>query len=265
MTDEKSIDLGNVKSFTIDDGPYQSANCLFHFVKKLDYIKSILEQQCLKPWYVKENIEYLNLEGLKEIYIPMKCFCDINLHKLTQHINYYGNFGVAFSKKWGIENGVQPVIYANNKSLLIDEYRKSIFRNLREGSNDEDVYPLMQMMYIKPLIGMQKDKEENEHLKYYTDECEWRYIFDMEKIDPDFRQIYKVEDNMNFDTINKSLQTNIPSELTFKFEDIKYIILNEERDFLDVQQLIDTFKISQIEKYKLMSKIIIWDESKGDF
>lgn len=39
--------------------PVQSADTLFHFVKKLDYLLPAIEREALVPRYCVENIEYL--------------------------------------------------------------------------------------------------------------------------------------------------------------------------------------------------------------
>lgn len=258
------VNVENVKDINFDR-PYQSANCLFHFVKKLEFIKKILQEKCLKPWYVKEDVKYLGLEELKDIYIPMKCFCDINLHKLEKHIEFYGNYGIAFSKNWGVNQKIQPLIYVNEKSFLIEEYKNCLNRNMKAEANNIDVYPLVQLMYIKPLTGMQKKQNGDVKHKFFTDECEWRYIFDMEKINSEYRQIYTGHNVSNLDLINESLQEINTSTLNFGYNDIKYIIVKTEDDFIEVQQLIEQFDLNQIDKYKLVSKLIIWDESMGDF
>lgn len=30
----------------------------------------------------------------------MKCFCDINLHRIGMHLDWYGYYGLAFEKNW---------------------------------------------------------------------------------------------------------------------------------------------------------------------
>lgn len=136
---------------------------------------------------------------------------------------------------------------------------------MKAGANNIDVYPLVQLMYIKPLTGMQKNQNGDVKHKFFTDECEWRYIFDMEKINGEYRQIYTGHNVSNLDLINESLQEINTSTLNFGYNDIKYIIVKTEDDFIEVQQLIEQFDLNQIDKYKLVSKLIIWDESMGDF
>lgn len=136
---------------------------------------------------------------------------------------------------------------------------------MKAEANNIDVYPLVQLMYIKPLTGMQKNQNGDVKHKFFTDECEWRYIFDMEKINGEYRQIYTGHNVSNLDLINESLQEINTSTLNFGYNDIKYIIVKTEDDFIEVQQLIEQFDLNQIDKYKLVSKLIIWDESMGDF
>ena len=87
----------------------------------------------------------------------------------------------------------------------------------------------------------------------------------MEKINGEYRQIYTGHNVSNLDLINESLQEINTSTLNFGYNDIKYIIVKTEDDFIEVQQLIEQFDLNQIDKYKLVSKLIIWDESMGDF
>ena len=110
----------------------QSANTLFHFMKKQEYLNSILRRRAIIPRYCIETIDYLNIRNgtrlFNEVAILQKCFCDIPFHKLADlfavngvgdvyeslskdertdleknntHFAYYGEYAVAFSKSWG--------------------------------------------------------------------------------------------------------------------------------------------------------------------
>ena len=37
----------------------------------------------------------------------MKCFCDINMHKLDEHLSWYGYYGIGLTKE-------TPLLYTNN-------------------------------------------------------------------------------------------------------------------------------------------------------
>lgn len=82
------------------------ADILFTFTDKLEYIINYLQKSTIFTRYCIENIEYLNIQKIKYIAIPMKCFCDITLHRLSTHLEWYGYYGLAFSKEWGIKRGI---------------------------------------------------------------------------------------------------------------------------------------------------------------
>lgn len=64
----------------------QSANTLFHFMSKGEYLHSLLTNKAIVPRYCMEDIKYLNIcndeISFKEVAILQKCFCDIPFHKL---------------------------------------------------------------------------------------------------------------------------------------------------------------------------------------
>ena len=116
--------------------PKQSANTLFHFVKKLDYLITSIKNSALFPRYYPEDIDYLEV-GIKQVAYPMVCFCDINFHKLHDHIQFYGGYGIAFSKDWGLKRGIQPIQYINPKSSLRCDFGQAF--NLALEDKHEDV------------------------------------------------------------------------------------------------------------------------------
>lgn len=65
----------------------QSANTLFHFMTKLEYLNATLFHRALIPRYCVETIDYLNIHTstrtFNEAAILQKCFCDIPFHKLA--------------------------------------------------------------------------------------------------------------------------------------------------------------------------------------
>ena len=91
----------------------QSANALFTFMDKSDFLKDILQKKRIYPRYCYEKLDYLALNGLPGVAFPMKCFCDIFITRLIEHTKTYGKYGIAFTKEWGIKNNIQPVHYIN--------------------------------------------------------------------------------------------------------------------------------------------------------
>ena len=73
------------------------ADTLFTFMRQLDFLLPIIRTAMISPRYCEEDISYLGIEGFKRMAYPMKCFCDINMHRLETHLSWYGYYGIAFS------------------------------------------------------------------------------------------------------------------------------------------------------------------------
>ena len=126
----------NQISYLPYDDYAQSANTLFHFMKKQEYLNSILRRRAIIPRYCIETIDYLNIRNgtrlFNEVAILQKCFCDIPFHKLADsfavnvvgdvykslrkderadleknntHFAYYGEYAVAF-RKVGVKKSI---------------------------------------------------------------------------------------------------------------------------------------------------------------
>lgn len=183
----------------------QSANTLFHFMSKSEYLKSILINRAIVPRYCMENIDYLDIHigdiSFKEVAILQKCFCDIPFHKLTDnfelngvgeaykslnddeklnlaknntHPDYYGKFAIAFSKSWGENKKLQPVHYLNENSQYTVEFTKLFDSILSVDSILEEYVSdiLNRLSFAKPLRGIMKrtikrNNYENVSIEFY--------------------------------------------------------------------------------------------------
>lgn len=250
------------------------ADTLFTFISELEFLIPYIENACLYPRYCDEDIKYLNIEGLDKIYIPMKCFCDINLHRIGCHLDWYGYYGLAFPKEWGMKNGIQPIQYINPESKLCKDFSIAFNKALKdETPNSDDLsnllknYMLHELMYYKPYEGKMKNRRSGKiERKCFTDECEWRFVPDLSG--SEFQQIYHDPNIMNagiMNDISNSL-TKVPNiSLKYDYADIKYIIINSTDDFVKLVSSIKKLRIDENTKNELISKIIIWKNSKGDF
>lgn len=197
----------------------QSANTLFHFMTKQEYLRAALSRKALVPRYCRESIDYLNLTvaGItyNEIAVLTKCFCDIPLHRVAtnfdfdiadeskktfknlklssnsvgnSHPSYYGEYALAFSKSWCERKNLQPIHYLNSLSAYSRSFTQ-MFNNMASKEDMPDEYSddiLLRLALIKPLRGKMKRVIGNEELtfiKNFHDEHEWRYIPDKSKID----------------------------------------------------------------------------------
>ena len=102
--------------------------------------------------------------------------------------------------------------------------------------------------------------------KCFTDECEWRYVPDVTK--EGFCQVFYDENIINAESLrdtSNALSDIRSVSLLFSFDDLKYIIVKTMEDFTKLHESISSWNLKQSEEHSLISKILVWDNSKGDF
>ena len=249
------------------------ADTLFTFTSELEFLIPYIENACLYPRYCDEDIEYLKIDKLKKIYIPMKCFCDINLHRINCHLDWYGYYGLAFPEECGMKNGIQPIQYINPESKLSKDFSVAFNQVLNDSSETDELGDIMksfmlhELMYYKPYEGKMRNRRSKKiEKKCFTDECEWRYVPGLSGTE--FQQIYHDPNIMNagiMNDISNSLTKVEGIALKYDYSDLKYIIIKTTDDFVKLVSVIDRLKIDVNTRNELISKIIIWDKSKEDF
>ena len=253
------IERRNSEKFT---PPKQSANTLFRFFKRPNYLFEALKAGAMIPRYYPEDVDYLGI-GYHQIAYPMVCFCDITVHRLEEHMDLYGNYGIAFSKTWGIMQGVQPLQYMNKHSILCQDFSIA-FRSAIETEQDIPAvnYLLTQMLYMKPIEGaMPRDGKTVD--KNFTDECEWRFIPNVAEIN--LPQAVMDSEMASIGILNETISENEICWLKFRLSDVKYIILQDETDFEDLCSLVEEITDDVALRRKLISKVILWSNAKEDF
>lgn len=280
----ESIDFG-LQGTNIDYK--QSANTLFNFMTKLDYLVKDIENMKLYPRYVVENVEYLNLKignrSIEKVAFPMLCFCDINLHNLSLHVENdesngtkgYGKYGIGLDKTWCERKGFQPIMYANRESEFLIEFSKLFNKNLdllysdlpleEEFSN----FILDQLRLTKPLKGIMNRNGEW-FTKNFHDEKEWRYLPDMSEVEMagflnDATKPREIE-NVTLNEMSDTLTNENSVHLDLDLECINYIFVDNSKDR---DTMIDVIKKSfgdDIDKsMNLASKIVIYEQIARDW
>lgn len=250
------------------------ADTLFNFVTQPQYLIRYLQLKRIPPRYCIEEIGYLDIPQVKKIGIPMKCFCDIKISDMEEHMQWYGYYGIAFSKEWGMNKGIQSVQYINVKSELKKEFANSFQASLEgkdslEGSLEAKLKTFMvnELMYYKPYDGKMKNRITGDlESKCLADECEWRFVPDVTQLG--YQQIYIVEEMMStdfFDRLSDSMEDIPEVGLEFEYSDIKHIIIESKEDLLKLIDVIQNLDIEDQDKYELISKLIIWESVKEDF
>lgn len=249
------------------------ADSLFTFTTKLEYLITMIKNKRVSARYCEEDLSYLNIPNLKKIAFPMKCFCDINMHRLEIHLMFYGYYGLAFEKSWGMQKGIQPIQYVNPDSDLKQDFVESFSAAMNLDVQDENSpqakmqnFLLHELMYYKPYAGTIKNRITGEvKTKCFTDECEWRFIPNVVKTG--FHQILRDEEIINSGSLkllSDSLEKVVDSSLAFNYEDIKYIIIEKFDDYKILCDVIKNMAILEDEKFLLISKIFIWEKLRGD-
>ncbi len=261
MPDVLAVDGISAQVATYDP-PKQSANSLFRFWKDSRWLFDAVEKNSMIPRYYPETVDYLDID-IFQIAYPMICFCDINFHKLGEHMKLYGGYGIAFSKQWGMQKGIQPLQYINKDSVLCKDFSRA-FRHALTAEYDDPTHNYMQthMYYMKPIQGMMpRDGEELN--KNFTDEREWRYIPDVSMLG--LPQAVIDHDLASLDSCNDTIVYHDTCWLKFEPKDIKYIIVQTNEELDKLCAIIEEKSIAPEVKRKLFSRIIVWEESKEDF
>ena len=247
---------------------------MFTFTTELDHIVAYIKNKMVPPRYCEEDIRYLKIPHLKKIAYPMKCFCDINLHRIEEHLQWYGYYGLAFTKYWGMQRQIQPIQYINPNSELRKDFTTAFSAALKSDVRKESKiqfkmksFLLHEMMYYKPYEGKMKNRNTGKiEKKCFTDECEWRFIPDVTRAG--FEQVYFDENILNAGGLNdlsNAMSGLQEISLNFDYADLKYIIVKTLSDFDILAEQIMTRGLDKSGEYQLLSKVIIWDNSKGDF
>lgn len=249
----------------------QSANTLFKFMKKLDYLTEIIENSAIIPRYNVEVIDYLDLKNIREIAYPMSCFCDINLTKLHMHTEDYGNYGIGLKKQYVYENiDIEPIHYVNSNSNEIKDFKTALNTAFNDKSNEKlKNYLTTSLIFMKPIEGkMYKTENDEKVLKRFCfhDEKEWRYI---PSINTRELPMVLVGENLTesyINTCNSVLKTKDKYWIKFPINEISYLIVGTEKDSIDLSKFIYALKkYNKEEKMLLISKIIILKDLERDW
>jgi hypothetical protein len=206
-----------------------SSNTLIHFTENKENLMGILSDN-FKLFYCKETIILDEKENT--FLVPMVSFCDIPLSEVKDHISKYGNYGIGLTKDWGKRNGLNPVLYVAQKSMVSKNIRKVINHHAKNitgidlnEANEEIKSALDIIRYMKNYEGTLKRENELRENYRFSDEREWRFVPDFS---PDYEMLIPMKDSqLKRDNANFSI-SNI--RLEFEPNDIRYIIINEDSE-----------------------------------
>lgn len=320
-----------------------TANTLFHFTGKDDKkgkeaLLNILGTG-YRPSYCSEFGDAAIGGAIKDMLIPMVCFCDLPLSRLDKHMNGhkwkyndvnhevegYGNYGLGMSKTWGKNMRLNPVTYTYSGSFLLDAAGIAInqlFSLHREFTNkwqefttkgplkysgtitlkenekiNVDNPPGIDFPSMLPESFVQMDRITNAlsntlavlaYMKpyqdfttnqLYYDEREWRHTIPytkqykgdvpiLTKVDNRYAPLFAGHDQgHDIDHYKQIIEKDYM--LKFKPDDIKYIIVKDDYDIIDVmtrlENLVKAEQFTEQDADRLYSRILTSGQIKEDF
>lgn len=243
-----------------------SANVLCNYMDAPEYLHLVLKNRAIIPRYVMEPIGYLNINNINTICFPMTCFCDIPFSKVATHMSRYGKYGIGLDKVSMIyDKRVQPIHYINENSPLTDDFREA-FTSFYDADKRIDKssevlldYLVSTIVYMKPIMGQEKNDKGELETYVYQDECEWRYI-PSDNFPEELKPIIIPQSEMSKKTCEAYSDTLTKHEecwLKFDWKDVHYLMVPDEMARDDTVDVIKKLELKEKEKDILISKIEI--------
>ncbi len=210
-----------------------SSSVLFHFTSCMDNLKSILTNGFFPHYCPEYTLDPFDREAASTGYPPMGAtplvsFCDLPLSLIKKHLKRYGNFGIGLRKRWGIKNGVTPVIYTHAKAQTRPLALRLISQAKRSASKTTAKDFMLLTAYTKPFRGAAwRNGNIKRRVKFY-DEREWRYV-------PNIRDHHKLFlRNYANPTETEALYVHFRNKYALRVQpdDIQYLIVPDDAHVL---------------------------------
>lgn len=211
---------------------------LFHFTKNLNTLQCILTDG-FWPRYCAEDTSWHDEADATTVAFPMVCFCDIPLSKISEHVNFYGGYGLGMTREWAIANNLNPIFYLAGENSLVAEIRTlNDHANLLAKKDRSPAKETLRYIYahIKPVRGVMTVDGTRVEKDFYL-EFEWRHV-------PKHNAIEAFLLNETFanpeyrDQENEKTRQHCRLKLTPR--DVKYIFVPTDADIPEVINFIQT-------------------------
>jgi hypothetical protein len=172
----------------------------------------------------------------------MVCFCDLPLSLIKKHLKQYGSYGIGLNKEWGKKNGVTPILYVHEHSLVWQPIRGLFGLRVaeREGQEDQITHTMELMAYVKPYEGPAwRNGSYVDKVRFY-DEREWRYAPLLSLTDG---AALGRDDYIN-EVTRQSANARIAERFRLRFspDDVEYIILQDDDEILPMIRQLEIIK-----------------------
>jgi hypothetical protein len=226
-------------------------------------LKSILKKGFL-PSYCLEDIDWVGIH-IAAVAIPVVCFCDIPLSRITDHIQFYGQYGIGMKHDWAKAKGLNPIIYVSKKSHVAFLLKMAMqYIAIAQKSVNEPYKEIRHQLlgYCKPLIGQTSYQGAAVTKEFYL-ESEWRFLATHDQI-PVHLGEGRFRDPKERDKAN-ALAAQYCA-LSFTPQDVKYLFVENESDIPDLVNFVES-SLSQYptrDVQTLITRIMSQDTIKND-
>lgn len=244
-----------------------SSNTLIHLTTEKKSLVGII-QNGFKVKYCAENVK-TQTKTISAAF-PMVCFSDIPLSELKNHITSYGNYGIGLKKEWAKQNGLNPVLYIDNKSQLGGLISKDFDRLFKLANNNkipEDIFDSLIhiISYTKNYEGELETTKVKKDNYRFSDEREWRFVPYGKGLLSN--QSWIPEDNYK-DGKKKNAANKKLGEIRLEFspDDINYVFVEKETEISEFIEIIrkSNSKSPYDSVERLFSRIITTEQIMTD-
>jgi hypothetical protein len=215
--------------------PGPRTTSLFHFTKTFGVLKNILKDGFL-PFYSLEDIQWMGETERHFTAFPIVAFCDIPLSRITDHVSFYGKYGIGLSRKWGLANGLNPLVYLSENGPFADAYRKTMLNLFTTKGGDKFVNDIRFLIgFTKPIKGSMIVNGQPVDKEFYQ-ESEWRYLARHADVPSHLKQT-AFENDTTRQQANQKAQANC--KLNFVPGDVQYLIVPEDSEIPDLVDFIN--------------------------
>ena len=241
------------------------SSTLFHFTKNSNTLELIMKNG-FWPRYSLEDISWLGYTKNDYVAYPMVCFCDIPISRISEHVEFYGNYGLGMSKDWAQKNGLNPVNYIVENNDLKDAFRRinTLATKFENTSLKEELWSTSRRLlaFTKPTIGNMR-VDGNFIKKDFYQESEWRFI-PVHKNVKTFISHSAFEESIKLEDANQL--TRYHCMLTIEPKDIRYIFVKTDNDIANIinfiQKELDNYP--GVDQKILLSRVVSLESLQKD-
>ena len=215
-----------------------SSNTLWHQTKK-GGLRGILKNKCLYISYSLEDVTSTQYNAA--FAYPMVSVCDLPLAETRNYLKKYGDYTIGFSAAWGKRNHFSAVWYCDQNSYALKTIVGMLARKIGAfGDKVELDAEYQDIVYLLSYVKQYEGPLPKRNYKKYRfyDERELRFVPDAEALknvgEKPMLWDYGAYKKAHKDSALLPKSLNIP----FEWDDVKYIIVEKEREKLEFKQLI---------------------------